>query len=89
MLVICVKKCYNKCTHHIVDMKMKIHFRFSQTRRNFMQTKVKFSKRVVSLATALVTGLSAVGVTGIPGGGIWNAICKRRGRSQLRQRLLY
>lgn len=34
-----------------------------------MQTKVKLSKRVVSLATALVTGLSAVGVTGIPGGG--------------------
>ncbi len=33
-----------------------------------MQTKVKLSKRVVSLATALVTGLSAVGVTGIPGG---------------------
>lgn len=45
-----------------------------------MQTKVKLTKRVVSLATALVTGLSAVGVTGIPGG-IWNAICKRRGRS--------
>ncbi len=35
-----------------------------------MQTKVKLSKRVVSLATALVTGLSAVGVTGIPRGGI-------------------
>lgn len=34
-----------------------------------MQTKVKLTKRVVSLATALVTGLSAVGVTGIPGGG--------------------
>lgn len=34
-----------------------------------MQTKVKLSKRVVSLATALVTGLSAVGVTGIPRGG--------------------
>ena len=33
-----------------------------------MQTKVKLTKRVVSLATALVTGLSAVGVTGIPGG---------------------
>lgn len=33
-----------------------------------MQTKVKLSKRVVSLATALVTGLSAVGVTGIPRG---------------------
>ena len=33
-----------------------------------MQTKVKLSKRVVSLATALVTGLSAVRVTGIPGG---------------------
>ena len=33
-----------------------------------MQTKVKLSKRVVSLATALVTGLSAVGVTDIPGG---------------------
>ncbi len=53
-----------------------------------MQTKVKLSKRVVSLATALVTGLSAVGVTGIPGGGIWNAICKCRGWSQLRQRFL-
>ena len=48
-----------------------------------MQTKVKLSKRVVSLATALVTGLSAVGVTGI-----WNAICKCRGWSQLRQRFL-
>lgn len=34
-----------------------------------MQTKVKLTKRVVSLATALVTGLSAVGVTGIPRGG--------------------
>lgn len=33
-----------------------------------MQTKVKLTNRVVSLATALVTGLSAVGVTGIPGG---------------------
>ena len=33
-----------------------------------MQTKVKLTKRVVSLATALVRGLSAVGVTGIPGG---------------------
>ena len=33
-----------------------------------MQTKVKLTKRVVSLATALVTGLSALGVTGIPGG---------------------
>ena len=33
-----------------------------------MQTKVKLSKRVVSLATALVTGLSAVGAAGIPGG---------------------
>ena len=33
-----------------------------------MQTKVKLTKRVVSLATALVTGLSAVGLTGIPGG---------------------
>ena len=33
-----------------------------------MQTKVKLTKRVVSLATALVTGLSAVGVTGIPWG---------------------
>ena len=33
-----------------------------------MQTKVKLTKRVVSLATALVTGLSAVGVTGIPRG---------------------
>ena len=54
-----------------------------------MQTKVKLSKRVVSLATALVTGLSAVGVTGIPRVGIWNAICKCRGRSRLRQRLLY
>ena len=32
-----------------------------------MQAKMKLSKRVVSLATALVTGLSAVGVTGIPG----------------------
>lgn len=35
-----------------------------------MQTKVKLSKRVVSLATALVTGMSAVGAVGIPGGGI-------------------
>lgn len=33
-----------------------------------MQTKVKLSKRVVSLATALVTGMSAVGAAGIPGG---------------------
>ena len=33
-----------------------------------MQAKMKLPKRVVSLATALVTGLSAVGVTGIPGG---------------------
>ena len=33
-----------------------------------MQAKMKLSKRVVSLATALVTGLSAMGVTGIPGG---------------------
>ena len=33
-----------------------------------MQTKVKLSKRVVSLATALVTGLSAVGAAGIPWG---------------------
>ena len=53
-----------------------------------MQAKMKLPKRVVSLATALVTGLSAVGVTGIPGGGIWNAICKCGGRSQLRQRFL-
>ena len=33
-----------------------------------MQTKVKLSKRVVSLATARVTGMSAVGAAGIPGG---------------------
>ena len=31
-----------------------------------MQAKMKFSKRVASLATALVTGLSAAGVTSIP-----------------------
>lgn len=39
MLVICVKKCYNKCTYHIVDMKNENPFLIFPNKEEFYANK--------------------------------------------------